>query len=97
VIVARPRVAPPDDHPARRRNHRLSSTAQRPDSTVHHTPTQETPLLSATLIFFIVAILAGALGFGALSGLAATIAKICFVLFLIVFLVSLLRGRAPAV
>lgn len=54
-------------------------------------------MLSATVTFFIIAVIAGALGFGALSGLAANIAQICFVLFLIVFVVSLLRGRKVAV
>lgn len=52
-----------------------------------------TPMLSYALIFLIVAILAGILGFGVIAGTAATIAKICFVVFLVLFLFSLLGGR----
>jgi uncharacterized membrane protein YtjA (UPF0391 family) len=52
-------------------------------------------MLYYALIFFLVALLAGALGFWALAGLAAMIAKVMFILFLILFLVSLLRGKRP--
>ncbi|HYD83574.1 MAG TPA: DUF1328 domain-containing protein, partial [Opitutus sp.] len=41
----------------------------------------------------VIALIAGVLGFGVVAGTAATIAKICFVIFLVLFLVSLLRGR----
>ena len=50
-------------------------------------------MLSWTLTFIVVALIAGVLGFGTLAGAAATVAKICFVLFLILFVVSLLRGK----
>jgi uncharacterized membrane protein YtjA (UPF0391 family) len=50
-------------------------------------------MLTYALIFFIVALLAGILGFGVIAGTAATIAKVLFVIFLILFVVSLLRGR----
>lgn len=50
-------------------------------------------MLSYTLIFLIIAILAGILGFGVVAGTAALIAKICFVLFLVLFVASLLRGK----
>jgi uncharacterized membrane protein YtjA (UPF0391 family) len=50
-------------------------------------------MLNYAIIFLIVAILAGILGFGVVSGTAATIAKICFVVFLVMFLFSLLSGR----
>lgn len=49
-------------------------------------------MLSYAIIFLIIALFAGVLGFGVIAGTAATIAKICFVVFLILFLVSLLRG-----
>jgi uncharacterized membrane protein YtjA (UPF0391 family) len=52
-------------------------------------------MLSYALIFLIVALLAGVLGFGVIAGTAATIAKILFVVFLILFIISLLRGRKP--
>ena len=50
-------------------------------------------MISYTVIFLLIAILAGALGFGALAGTAAGIAKVCFILFLIFFVVSLFRRR----
>ncbi len=51
-------------------------------------------MLSAALGFFVLALLAAWLGFGALSGLAATIAKICAIIFVVIFVISLVRGRA---
>ena len=50
-------------------------------------------MLSYAIIFLIIALVAGVLGFGVVAGPAATIAKICFVVFLILFVVSLIRGR----
>jgi uncharacterized membrane protein YtjA (UPF0391 family) len=40
----------------------------------------------------VVALVAGALGFGAVSGVAASIAKILFFVFLVLFIVSLISG-----
>jgi uncharacterized membrane protein YtjA (UPF0391 family) len=50
-------------------------------------------MLNYAIIFLIVALLAGVLGFGVIAGTAATIAKVLFVVFLVLFVVSLLRGR----
>jgi uncharacterized membrane protein YtjA (UPF0391 family) len=50
-------------------------------------------MLNYALIFLIIAILAGVLGFGVVAGTAAMIAKVCFVVFLVLFLFSLLGGR----
>jgi len=50
-------------------------------------------MLSYTIIFLLVAILAGVLGFGFVAGTAAVFAKACFVIFLILFVASLFRGR----
>ena len=50
-------------------------------------------MLNYAVIFLIVALLAGVLGFGVVAGTAAMIAKICFVVFLVLFLFSLLGGR----
>lgn len=47
------------------------------------------------LIFLIVALVAAALGFGALAGTAAFAAKIIFIVAIIVFIVSLFTGRGP--
>ncbi len=50
-------------------------------------------MLSWAIGFFIIAIIAAVLGFGVIAGTAATIAKILFIVFLILFVVALLRGR----
>lgn len=51
-------------------------------------------MLGYALLFFIVAVVAGILGFGIIAGAAAWIAKVLFVVFLILFIVSLFRGRS---
>ena len=48
-------------------------------------------------VFLLVAILAAVLGFGGIAVAAAGIAKICFVVFLVLFVVSLLAGRRTAI
>jgi uncharacterized membrane protein YtjA (UPF0391 family) len=54
-------------------------------------------MLYYALVFLVIAIIAGVLGFGVVSFAAAGIAKILFFLFLIMFIVSLImhasRGR----
>ena len=50
-------------------------------------------MLSYAVIFLIIALLAGVLGFGVIAGTAATIAKILFVVFLVLFVISLVKGR----
>jgi uncharacterized membrane protein YtjA (UPF0391 family) len=52
-------------------------------------------MLYYALMFLLVALIAAAVGFYALAGTAALIAKVLFVIFLVLFLVSLLRGRRP--
>ena len=58
-------------------------------------------MLYYALIFFIVAIIAGALGFGGIASATAGIAQILFFIFLIGFVVTLiihlLSGRRPPV
>lgn len=49
-------------------------------------------MLYWALVFFIVAIIAAVFGFGDISAGSATIAKVLFFIFLVVFLVSLLTG-----
>jgi uncharacterized membrane protein YtjA (UPF0391 family) len=51
-------------------------------------------MLSWALTFLVIALIAGVLGFGVIAGTAAEIAKILFVLFLVLFVVSLIFGRA---
>lgn len=51
-------------------------------------------MLRYALIFLVVALIAGTLGFASLAGTAAWIAKGCFVVFLVLFIVSLAKGKA---
>jgi uncharacterized membrane protein YtjA (UPF0391 family) len=54
-------------------------------------------MLYWALVFLVIAIFAGLLGFGVVAFAAAGIAKICFFVFLILFIISLIghstRGR----
>lgn len=50
-------------------------------------------MLSYSIIFLVVAIIAAVLGFGVIAGTAAAIAKILFFVFLVLFVVSLFTGR----
>lgn len=56
-------------------------------------------MLYYSLVFLVIALIAGALGFGFVAFAAAGIAKICFFLFLVMFVVSLIahitRRRNP--
>jgi uncharacterized membrane protein YtjA (UPF0391 family) len=54
-------------------------------------------MLSWALMFLILAIVAGVLGFGVVAGTAAWIAKVLFVVFLVLLLVSLFTGRRTPV
>jgi uncharacterized membrane protein YtjA (UPF0391 family) len=52
----------------------------------------EMKMLGWALLFLIVAIVAGVLGFGGVAIASAEIAKIIFVIFLVLFAVSLIAG-----
>ena len=54
-------------------------------------------MLSWALTFLVVALIAAVLGFGIIAGTAASIAKILFFVFLVLFVVSFLRGRRTVV
>jgi len=54
-------------------------------------------MLRWALIFLIVALIAGVLGFGVVEGTAAWIAKVLFVVFIILFIIGLVTGRRPGV
>lgn len=51
------------------------------------------PMLQWSLSFLVIALIAGLLGFYALGGVAMSIAKVLFVVFLVLFAVSLITGR----
>jgi uncharacterized membrane protein YtjA (UPF0391 family) len=50
-------------------------------------------MLSWAILFLVIALIAGVLGFGVVAGTAAWIAKLLFVVFIVLFLVSLISGR----
>lgn len=50
-------------------------------------------MLGWALTFLVIALIAGALGFGVVGGAAASIAKILFVVFLVLFVIGLVMGR----
>lgn len=50
-------------------------------------------MLSWGLTFLILALIAAVLGFGGLTGAAMTAAKICFGVFLVLAVISLVSGR----
>jgi uncharacterized membrane protein YtjA (UPF0391 family) len=56
-------------------------------------------MLGWALTFLIIALIAAVLGFGGIAGLSIEIAKIIFVVAIILFLISaifgLMRGRSP--
>lgn len=54
-------------------------------------------MLRLTLAFFIIALIAGILGFGGIAAGAVAIAKFTFYLFLVLFLISLLVGLIRSV
>ena len=55
-------------------------------------------MLSWAITFLIIALIAGLLGFTAIAGTAIGFAKIIFVVFLVLFVLSLIMGRrAPRV
>lgn len=55
-------------------------------------------MLYWAVVFLIVALVAGVFGFGGISVMAAGFAKILFVVFLVLFLISLVFGiRRPVV
>jgi uncharacterized membrane protein YtjA (UPF0391 family) len=55
-----------------------------------HIPTERADMLYYALVFLLVAVVAGMLGFGFVAFAAAGIAKILFFIFLVLFLVSLI-------
>lgn len=53
-------------------------------------------MLHYAVVFFVLAIIAAVLGFGGIAASAAWIAKILFVGFLVLAIVSLVAGRKPS-
>ena len=51
-------------------------------------------MLHYAVVFFIIAIIAAVLGFGVIAGTAAMIAKVLFIVFLVLAVLSFLRRTA---
>jgi uncharacterized membrane protein YtjA (UPF0391 family) len=60
-----------------------------------HTPCNEPDMLQYAITFFVVALVAALLGFWGLAGMAADIAKFLCLIFVVLMIVSLFRGRTP--
>jgi uncharacterized membrane protein YtjA (UPF0391 family) len=54
-------------------------------------------MLRWSLTFFVIAIIAAALGFGGIAGGAQYIAGVCFVIFLALLVINLLTGRRTSI
>ena len=54
-------------------------------------------MLSTAVLFLVIALIAGALGFGVIGGMSYTLAKITFLIFIVLFVVSLIRGRRVSI
>ena len=50
-------------------------------------------MLRWALVFLLVGLAAAALGFGGIEGLALQIARVLFIVFLVLFVISLVTGR----
>ena len=51
-------------------------------------------MLYYALVFLLIAVVAAALGFGGIAGTATEFARVLFFVFLVLFVVSLIAGRA---
>ena len=56
-------------------------------------PEKGNRMLHYALVFLVIALIAGVLGFGGLAGASIGIAKVLFLVFIVLFVVSLLLGR----
>jgi uncharacterized membrane protein YtjA (UPF0391 family) len=54
---------------------------------------EETNMLYWALVFLVIAIIAGVLGFGGIAGAATDIARVLFFVFLVLFIIGLVLGR----
>lgn len=54
-------------------------------------------MLGYAVTFMIIALIAGAMGFGLVGGMAYGAAKICFFVFLVLAVLALMRGRSISV
>lgn len=54
-------------------------------------------MLGYAITFVIIALIAGAMGFGLVGGMSFAAAKICFFVFLVLAVLSVFRGRSVRV
>jgi uncharacterized membrane protein YtjA (UPF0391 family) len=88
-----PRLAQPSSETCRRVDS-ISNSAIRGTGRNALLPWEALIMLYWTLVFLVVAIIAGALGFGAIGGMAYGAAKILFFIFIVLFILSLIGGVA---
>jgi len=81
--------------PSLRGLNKLIKTAKVRNGPTSHQPENE--MLYYSIVFLVIALIAGALGFFGVAGAAVGIAKILFFVFLVLFVVSLLFGRRGAI
>lgn len=55
--------------------------------------TEESAMLYYSVVFLVIALIAGALGFFGVAGAAVGIAKVLFFVFLVLFVISLIMSR----
>ena len=78
--------APRGKEPAKRRRHRPWAALDK-----------EKIMLGWAITFLVIALIAAILGFGVIAGTAAAVAKVLCVVFIVLFLISLVTGqRTPA-
>ncbi|MFO0936556.1 MAG: DUF1328 domain-containing protein [Gemmataceae bacterium] len=53
----------------------------------------EAPMLRYSLLFLLIALLAGIFGFTSIAGTSYLVAKVCFFVFIVLFVLSLIFGR----
>jgi uncharacterized membrane protein YtjA (UPF0391 family) len=77
---------------------RLLLSMGRPKAGPTH-PQETAIMLSLAITFLVIALIAAVLGFGGIAGTASGIAKVLFLIFIVLFLVSLIFGgvRRPRV
>ena len=69
------------------------SMQPRPDGAAAMSTTRRNIMLHYAIVFLVIALIAGVLGFGGIAGSAVGIAKILFLVFIVLFLASLIMGR----
>jgi uncharacterized membrane protein YtjA (UPF0391 family) len=87
------RVLPHRPQPGQRPDSIHGKHRLRPPGVVAEVARRRIVMLNYAIIFLVIALVAGVLGFGGIAGSAVGIAKILFLVFIVLFLASLIMGR----